>query len=37
MEDDDPFDHLDLHEELMAGNLLAHEIHEEMKLEQAND
>lgn len=34
-EEDDPFDHLDLHEELMAGNLLAHEIIEEMK--QGND
>lgn len=34
-EEDDPFDHLDLHEELIAGNLLAHEIIEEMK--QGND
>lgn len=34
-EEDDPFDHLDLHEELIAGNLLAQEIIEEMK--QEND
>ena len=34
-EEDDPFDHLDLHEELIAGNLLAQEIMEETK--QGND
>ena len=34
-EEDGPFDHLDLHEELLAGNMLAHEIIEEMK--QGND
>lgn len=34
-EEDGPFDHLDLHEELMVGNMLAHEIIEEMK--QGND
>jgi len=32
-DEDDPFDHLDLHEELIAGNLLAHEVLEEMKHE----
>jgi hypothetical protein len=34
-EEDDPFDHLELHDELIEGNLLAHEILEEMK--QEND